>query len=94
VEEAGEQPAFRNRDQTMPKRFTVSDGKLILFLEPAENGWYAVASLDDSGFTTAGGTGKHFWVPLVVLDQCLEFGIRVTTSVACTSRPRPLFSMG
>lgn len=38
------------------KKYTVSDGKLILFLEPAEKGWYAVTSPFDPGITTQART--------------------------------------
>jgi antitoxin HicB len=40
----------------MAVRFTVSDGKLVLFLQPAEKGWYAVTSPFDPGITTQART--------------------------------------
>lgn len=36
----------------MPKKYTVSDGKLVLFLEPAEKGWYSITSPLDPGLVT------------------------------------------
>lgn len=45
----------------MPKRFTVSDGKLVLFLTPAEDGWYAVTSpLDPAVITQAKSVEEAF----------------------------------
>ena len=35
-----------------PKRYTVSDGKLVLTLEEAGSGWYAVTTPMDPGVTT------------------------------------------
>lgn len=35
-----------------PKRYNVSDGKLLLTLEEAEKGWYVVTSPMDPGITT------------------------------------------
>ena len=34
------------------KKYTVSDGKLVLTLEPAGKGWYVVTSPFDPGVTT------------------------------------------
>lgn len=35
-----------------PKKYTVSDGKLVLTLEPGEKGWYTVTSPLDPGLIT------------------------------------------
>ena len=35
-----------------PKRYTVSDGKLVLTLEDAGKGWYSVTTPMDPGVTT------------------------------------------
>ena len=45
-----------------PQRYTVSDGKLVLTLEEAENGWYVVTSPDDPGVTTQARTVKEAFV--------------------------------
>jgi predicted RNase H-like HicB family nuclease len=36
----------------MPKKYTISDGKMVLYLQPAGRGWYAVTSPLDPGITT------------------------------------------
>jgi antitoxin HicB len=36
----------------MAKQYTVSDGKMMLVLQPAEDGWYSVTSPLDSAMIT------------------------------------------
>jgi len=36
----------------MAKKYTVTDGKLVLVLEPSEKGWYAVSSPFDPALIT------------------------------------------
>ncbi len=40
----------------MPRRYTVSDGKMVLTLEPAELGGFVVTSPDDRGLVTEADT--------------------------------------
>ncbi len=40
----------------MPKRYTVSDGKMVLTLSPAEEGGFVVTSPDDRGLVTEADT--------------------------------------
>lgn len=40
----------------MAKKYTISDGKLVLTLEEAENGWYAVTSPMDPAVHTQAKT--------------------------------------
>ncbi|HWB20021.1 MAG TPA: hypothetical protein VG711_06965 [Phycisphaerales bacterium] len=46
----------------MAKRYTVSDGKLVLTLEEAERGWYVVTSPMDPGITTQARSVKEAFV--------------------------------
>src|SRR4051794_13432681 len=49
------------RAYAMPKRYTISDGKLVLNLEPAGGGWYAVTSpLDPALITQAKSVEEAF----------------------------------
>jgi predicted RNase H-like HicB family nuclease len=46
----------------MAKRYTVSDGKLVLTLEEAEKGWFVVTSPMDPGITTQARTVREAFV--------------------------------
>ena len=55
-----------------PKRYTVSDGKLMLYLEPAGKGWYAVTSpLDPALITQAKSVEEAFFMAYDAL-KCLR----------------------
>lgn len=56
----------------MAKKFSVNDGKLVLFIEEAGNGWLTVTSPVDPGLTTQARSLKEAFVMAKDALRCLR----------------------
>lgn len=56
----------------MPKHYTVSDGKLMLYLWPAEEGGYTVTSPLDPGLITEAETLEEAFLMAYDAQKCLR----------------------
>ena len=54
------------------KKFLVSDGKMVLHLQPAGNGWYAVTSPIDPAITTQAKSVEEAFVMAYDAQKCLK----------------------
>ena len=58
----------------MAKKYTISDGKLVLTLEQAENGWYAVTSpMDPAVHTQAKTIPEAFEMARDAISELTEY---------------------
>jgi antitoxin HicB len=56
----------------MTKKYTLSDGKLVLILELAEEGWYAVSSPFEPGLNTQAKLLEEAFKMAYDAQQCLQ----------------------
>jgi antitoxin HicB len=56
----------------MGKKFTVTDGKLVLVLQPAEKGWYAVTSPFDPALITQAKSIEEAFLMAYDAQKCLR----------------------
>ena len=56
----------------MGKKFTVTDGKLVLELRPAEKGWYAVSSPFDPALITQAKSIEEAFLMAYDAQKCLR----------------------
>jgi hypothetical protein len=61
----------------MGKRFTVSDGTMMLILEEAEEGGFVVTSPLDPGLVTQAETLQEAFVMAYDAAECLAIGRRI-----------------
>ena len=56
----------------MPKRYSVSDGRIVLYLSPAEEGGYTVTSPLDPALITQAETVEEAFVMAYDAQKCLR----------------------
>jgi predicted RNase H-like HicB family nuclease len=56
----------------MAKKYTVTDGKLVLVLEPSEKGWYAVSSPFDPALITQAKSLEEAFMMAYDAQKCLQ----------------------
>ncbi len=56
----------------MVRKFTVSDGKMVLVLQPAEKGWYAVTSPFDPAIQTQANSIEEAFLMAYDAQKCLK----------------------
>lgn len=72
----------------MTRKYTVTDGKLVLILEPAEKGWYAVSSPFEPGLNTQAKTLEEAFVMAYDAQKCLQSARTESTRRSAAVSPK------
>ncbi len=72
----------------MAKKFTVSDGKMVLILQPAEKGWYSVTCPFDPALNTQAKTIEEAFVMAYDAQKCLNVARKKLSNALRTAEKR------